>query len=233
MGKWTKRLAVAGGVAVAAGVGTTAYFYHRTMVRNNTDVERTMKMSGTDWGQYSEMLEERKAALLEKEHEDVFITSRDGLRLHGTWFPIEGSKKTAICFHGYTGKGMSDYIALSDYFIKRGYNMLLVDQRAHGESEGTYIGFGCLDRYDAMRWIDWVVDKCGEDVQILLHGTSMGGATVLMTSGLPLPEQVKCIVSDCGFTSPKEVFSHVLKTMYHIPAVPIIPMADMMNRRLA
>ena len=111
--------------------------------------------------------------------------------------------------------------------------MLLVDERAHGESEGTYIGFGCLDRLDAMEWIRWVMEKQGEQVQILLHGISMGGATVLMTSGLKLPAQVKGIISDCGFTSAREVFTHVLKHMIHLPAFPMIQLADRINKNRA
>jgi hypothetical protein len=111
--------------------------------------------------------------------------------------------------------------------------MLLLDARAHGQSEGKYVGFGCLDRKDALRWINWAVNTCGEDVEILLHGNSMGGATVLMASGLRLPAQVKGIISDCGFTSPKYVFTHVLHSMYHLPAFPVIQIADFMNRRLA
>lgn len=70
-------------------------------------------------------------------------------------------------------------------------------------------------------------------MQILLHGTSMGGATVLMTSGLKLPAQVKGIISDCAFTSPKYVFTHVLHSMYHLPAFPMIPIADYVNRKKA
>lgn len=111
--------------------------------------------------------------------------------------------------------------------------MLLVDERAHGESEGTYIGFGCLDRMDALKWFDWVLETCGKDVRILLHGTSMGGATVLMASGLALPEQIKGIISDCAFTSPKEVFTHVLHTMIHLPAFPIMQISDRINRKRA
>ena len=111
--------------------------------------------------------------------------------------------------------------------------MLLVDERSHGKSEGKYIGFGCLDRRDALAWIHRVVEQEGEGCQILLHGISMGGSTVLMTGSLPLPPQVKGIVSDCGFTSPKEVFAHVLHSMYHLPAFPILPIADRMNRKLA
>ena len=70
-------------------------------------------------------------------------------------------------------------------------------------------------------------------MKIMLHGTSMGGATVLMASGLDLPDNVKGIVSDCGFTSPKEVFTHVLNNMYHLPAFPAIQGADLINKKLA
>lgn len=69
--------------------------------------------------------------------------------------------------------------------------MLLVDARAHGQSEGKFIGFGCKDRYDALKWIDWMIKKAGNGIRIVLMGNSMGGATVLMASGLNLPEQVK------------------------------------------
>ena len=79
--------------------------------------------------------------------------------------------------------------------------MLLIDERAHGESEGTYIGFGTMDRYDGMEWIKWMIQEIGQDAQILLHGNSMGGATVCMMGGMELPSQVKGIVSDCAFTS--------------------------------
>ena len=146
---------------------------------------------------------------------------------------MPGTGKAVICFHGYTGEGLSNYIAMTDYFLKQGYAVLLPDARAHGGSEGEYIGFGCLDRKDALGWIHWLIQECGEDISILLHGTSMGGATVLMTSGLELPDNVKGIVSDCGFTSPKEVFTHVLNHMYHLPAFPAIQGADVLNRKLA
>ena len=232
------------GVLAAAGVGETAYFYRRTMKRGNAKVERTMKMSGTDWSQYAPLMQDRKAFMLAQDHREVSQMSFDNLKLHATFFPAldeyvdktdvaAGKKKAVICFHGYTSKGMSDYIGLSDYYLKRGYAMLLPDARAHGESEGEYIGFGCLDRKDALVWIRWVIQELGEDVEIILHGTSMGGATVLMASGLELPPQVKGIVSDCGFTSPKEVFTHVLNSMYHLPAFPVIQGADIMNRKLA
>lgn len=232
-----KKLAIGAGclgITAAACGGVAAYFYRRTMIRNNAKVERTIKMAGTDWGQYMEVIGERKEYLLAQPHEDVYIHSDDGLKLHATYFPRENSKVTVICFHGYTSEGMKDYIGLSDYYLRRrGYNMLLVDERAHGQSEGKYIGFGCLDRFDSLKWIRWVLERNGENTDVILHGTSMGAANVLMTSGLTLPKQVKAIISDCAFTSPKEVFTHVLHSMYHMPAFPLIQISDRINRKQA
>lgn len=222
------------GALAAAELGGALYLYRRTMRRQKKgSTERTMKMSGTDWETYMPLIEKRKERFLASPHEDVYLTSHDGLKLHAVYFPNGNEKKTALLFHGYTSQGMKDYIALSDYYIKNGFSMLLPDARAHGGSEGTYIGFGCLDRTDARQWMDWVIERCGQDSRILLHGTSMGGATVLMCSGQKLPEQVQGIVSDCAFTSPKYVFTHVLHSMYHMPAFPMIQIADQMNRRLA
>ncbi len=226
-------VAAAAGVIALVEVGIAAYFYRRTMIRSNAKTDRTIKMAGTDWSKHMPFIQARKEAMLKEKHSDEWIMSKDGLRLHGTWFPQGNCKKVVICFHGYTSQGTKDYIGLSGYYLKNGYSMLLVDERAHGESEGKYIGFGCLDRHDALKWINWVLRKCGNDTEILLHGTSMGGATVLMTSSLELPIEVKGIISDCAFTSPKEVFTHVLKSMYHMPAFPTMQLVDFLNCRLS
>ena len=221
------------GLLAVSEAGASAYFYRRTMKRNRLSVERTIKMSGTDWGQYGQTMQERKDYMLAQPHEEVWRMSEDGLRLHATFFPNQDSKKIALCLHGYTSQGMSDYIGLSGYYLKHGFAMFLPDARAHGQSEGEYVGFGCLDRKDALKWIDWVCARCGRQVQIVLHGISMGAATVLMTTGLPLPPQVKGVISDCAFTSPKEVFTHVLRSMYHLPAFPMIQISDFVNRKKA
>lgn len=226
--KGLKVLLGIGATAALAEYGIASYFFRRTILRQNAKTERTMKMAGTNWDQYMPKMKEWKAWMLDQPHEDVWIRSYDGLKLHGTYFPGDGSNKIIIGFHGYTSKGMSDYIGLSNYYLPRGYQMLLVDERAHGESEGTYIGFGCPDRKDAMKWIRFVEERNGKDCEIWLHGTSMGGATVLMASGLALPASVKGIISDCAFTDAWEVFAHVLKSQYHLPAFPILDIADQM-----
>ena len=234
-----KVLACAGAVSIAALV-ETAYFYNIAMKRSKAKIGRTMKMSGANWEQYMPLIAERKMNMMEQPHKDVYHTAFDGLKLHATYFPAvpeyvkEGEKKKVLIgFHGYTSQGLSDFVGVSDYYFKRGFDILLPDARAHGASEGTYVGFGCLDRKDALGWIKWVIKMLGDDIEIILHGNSLGGATVLMASGMKLPPQVKGIISDSGFTSAKEVFTHVLHTMYHLPTFPVIPLADMVNRKLA
>lgn len=232
MNGWGMLLGI-GAAAAAADYGIASYFFRRTMLRQNAATERTIDMAGTNWDIYKPRLQKMKKWMLEQEHRDVYIHSADGLRLHGTYFPGKGENKIILCFHGYTSKGTSDYIGLSNYYLPRGYQMLLVDERAHGDSEGTYIGFGCLDREDALLWIEYVKDYLGGDCEIWLHGTSMGASTVLMASGLKLPSQVKGIISDCAFTSAWDVFSHVLKDQYHLPPYPILKASDSMCRKRA
>lgn len=226
-------IAGAAAVGVLAEYGIASYFFHRTMIRANAKQERTRKMSGTDWDLYIPGIRKCREWLEQQPQEEVFIRSEDGLKLHATYFPCEGSKKIVICFHGYTSQGMNDYVALGKFYLEQGFHLLIVDERAHGKSEGKYIGFGCLDRKDAMAWIEYAVQRLGEDCKILLHGDSMGGATVLMTTGLKLPEQVKAAVSDCAFTSAWEVFDSVLKNMYHMPSFPIMQIANEMTKKKA
>lgn len=229
-------LKAAAGVTVAGIAGEYAlavYFFNRTMIRSNAKQERTQKMAGTDWDKYIPHIRECKEELMKFSHEDMYITSKDGLKLHATWFPCEGSKKVVICFHGYTSEGLNDYSTLALFYRNNGYHLLIVDERAHGQSEGKYIGFGCLDKHDAMLWIREMIEKLGEDCNILLHGDSMGAATVLMAAGLKLPPQVKAAVSDCAFTSAWDVFTSVLNNMYHLPAFPLMQIANRMVKQKA
>ncbi|MDO5141374.1 MAG: alpha/beta hydrolase, partial [Eubacteriales bacterium] len=84
------------GTAIAAEAGTAAYFYRRTMKRGKAKTERTIKMSGTDWGQYKPFLGERKEYMMAQYHEDVYVTSIDGLKLHGVYFPGEDKGRVVI-----------------------------------------------------------------------------------------------------------------------------------------
>ena len=224
---WILGLAAAG---AAGEYGIARYFFHRTVVRGNAKRDRTRKMAGTDWDAYIPGIRASREWLAGQPQEEVYITSRDGLRLHGTFFCCEGSGKAVVCFHGYTSEGLNDYTSIAKFYLSQGFSLMAVDERAHGKREGTYIGFGCLDRNDAKQWMEYMVERLGEDCELMLHGISMGAATVLMSTGLNLPKQVRAAVSDCAFTSAWEVFSHVLRSMYHMPAFPVMQIADRMAR---
>ena len=224
---WILGLAAAG---AAGEYGIARYFFHRTVVRGNAKRDRTRKMAGTDWDAYIPGIRASREWLAGQPQEEVYITSRDGLRLHGTFFCCEGSGKAVVCFHGYTSEGLNDYTSIAKFYLSQGFSLMAVDERAHGKSEGTYIGFGCLDRNDARQWMEYMVERLGEDCELMLHGISMGAATVLMSTGLNLPKQVRAAVSDCAFTSAWEVFSQVLRSMYHMPAFPVMQIADRMAR---
>lgn len=221
------------GAGAAGEYGLARYFFRRTVMRGHAKPDRTQKMAGTDWDQYISGIRAGRERLDARPQEDVYILSEDGLKLHGTFFPCEGSDRAVLCFHGYTSEGLKDFSSIAGFYLDQGWNLLVVDERAHGRSGGAYIGFGCLDRRDAMAWIRYMIKRLGADCRLLLHGISMGGATVLMTAGLSLPEQVKAIISDCAFTSAWEVFSYVLKTTYHLPAFPLMQLADRMARKEA
>ncbi len=228
------RTAVAASVIGAAGQFALAgCFLYRTMARHGKSFDRVWKLSGTDWAIYAKQIATGREWLLSKPHEEVEVTSYDGARLHGRFFSCGVSGRVAICFHGYTSSGLIDYAMLAKFYLEKGLDVLLVDDRAHGESEGEYVGFGCLDRMDVLRWVEYIKERFGDGCRIMLHGISMGGTMVLMASGLPLPGQVKLIVSDCAFTSAYEVLVSFLHRRYHMPAFPLMPVYDLLARMIA
>lgn len=210
------------------------YFFRFTILRKPTATLDKNINANTDWHKHIPFIEERKKWLEKQNLQKVSVTSDDGLKLSATLIKNENnSNKVVICFHGYTADGMTNYGAMSKFLYEQGFNVLLVDQRAHGQSEGKYIGFGVLDRYDAVKWIDFAINTFGKDCKIFLHGTSMGASTVLMTSGLELPQNVKGIIADCGFTSAFNVFSHILKRDYHLPKFPLMNLTEMWTKKFA
>ena len=145
-------------------------------------------------------------------YEQVSILSHDGLKLHGRYYHIKDGAPLDIGFHGYRSNPITDFSGGSELSFQMEHNLLLIEQRAHCNSEGRTISFGILERRDLLCWVDYAIQRFGDDVKILLYGVSMGGATVLMASELDLPSNVKGIVSDCPYTKPLDVILHVGKT---------------------
>ena len=167
--------------------------------------------------------------------EECFLISRDGLKLHAQLFPArEESNKYLIGIHGYHSYPGLEFGPFFEFYRSLGYHILLPDDRAHAPSEGKYIGFGVLDRLDCLDWTKYLVDRYGKDIKIMLHGISMGSATVLSVSGeKELPSQVEGIVADCGYTSAWEILSYQLKYKYHVPVKPFLFLAERICERKA
>ena len=133
-------------------------------------------------------------------YERVFISADDGLRLAGRLYVNDETKPMHILCHGYRGGGLRDMSGGLNIVMKLGHNALLIDQRAHGLSEGRTITFGIKERYDVLAWAEYIEGRY-PSMPISLCGVSMGGATVLMCADLPLPSNVKCIMADCPYSS--------------------------------
>ncbi|WP_462405394.1 alpha/beta hydrolase [Gracilibacillus sp. Marseille-QA3620] len=163
--------------------------------------------------------------------EEVEITSYDNLTLAGYYLPAEKeTNQTVIIAHGYSGRATGMFAYAKYYHEVLGYNVLMPDARGHGKSEGDYIGFGWHERKDYAQWIDYVIERNGDKSEIALHGVSMGSATVMMTSGEELPEQVKAVIADCGYTSALDILSYQMGEMYGLPSFPLIQSTSMLTK---
>ena len=142
--------------------------------------------------------------LLALPSERVYIESEDGLRLAGDYYAGEAGHPVHICCHGYRGLGVRDFCGGAQTLMARGDGVLLIHERAQGDSQGHIMTFGIREREDVRRW----AESCAErfpDSPLFLHGISMGAATVLMASALPLPESVKGILADCPYDVPRDI----------------------------
>lgn len=137
--------------------------------------------------------------------EAVLIKSYDSLTLCGKLYPAKNAKKTIILFHTYRSTAQTDFAPIAPYFHELGLNVLLVDQRAHAQSEGRFICHGIKERYDCLEWTEFVRTRHGKDHEIYLGGISMGATTVLLAAGLNLPKNVKGIIADTAYTSCKDI----------------------------
>ncbi|WP_160673795.1 alpha/beta hydrolase [Clostridium sp. C8-1-8] len=215
---------------LGADIFASFFFYNLAIGRNSKDfLNKSSDLPASNTGAKPKV-SSGEQWINNTGYETVGIKTDDGLNLVGYYIKAKTTtNKTAIIAHGYgsRGKGMGDYAKI---YYDLGYNVLMPDDRGHGASEGKYIGFGWPDRKDYLKWINLMIEKVGSNAEILLHGVSMGGATVMMVSGENLPEQVKVIVEDCGYTSVKDQLEYELKRMYKLPAFPIIPSTSLLTQ---
>lgn len=169
--------------------------------------------TGEQYEPYHDMITKCVDQVLEVPYEPVEILSEEGYKLAGKYYHLKDYAPIVIFFHGYRCSSLRDGNGIFLYSRKLGYNVLLVDQRAHWNSEGKTITFGVKERFDAKRWAEYAVERFGEQQKIYLAGLSMGAATVLMTANIGLPENVIGIMADCPYSSPKAILSSVMKNL--------------------
>ena len=157
------------------------------------------------------------ARMAERKYEPITITSFDGSKLFARYYHVSDNAPVQILFHGYKSSSLLDCSGGSYFADQLGHNAIVVDQRSHGQSDGTVITFGIKERKDCLCWIQYAIKRFGKDVPIILSGLSMGAATVLMVTDLNLPENVKGIIADCPYSSPKEIIMKVAKQMHFPP----------------
>lgn len=186
----------------------------------------------TAYGKYYQHIVDSHAWLIDHKAEDVYIKSHDGLQLHGLWVPAENPRGTVLFAHGYRSTLLVDFGLAFELYHNYGMNLLIPDQRSHGKSEGKFITFGVKESKDMRKWIDFHNHHYGAK-PMLLSGLSMGASTMLYLADQVLPENVKGIIADCGFTSPKEILSKVFREVIHLPAAPTLFVTDIVARLVA
>lgn len=160
---------------------------------------------------------------------EVHTYTREGKACHGYLVKTSNpSDKYVICCHGYSSNPQAvGNIGLE--FQKRGFNVLFPVLNGHADSETGLISMGWYDRLIVVAFAEWITDM-NPNAQIVLHGVSMGGATVMMATGERMPENVKCCVEDCGYTSAWDVFSVQVKDYANLSVFPFIYAADTFTR---
>ena len=145
-------------------------------------------------------------------YEPITITAHDGTRLFGRYYHVKDGAPVEVLCHGYHGMALRDLCGYNPLSLELSHNILLIDQRAAGESGGHVVSFGIRERFDICDWVDYLIGRFGE-IPIFLVGISMGGATVLMAGGDPLPAAVRGIIADCPYSTPADIIMGVIRMM--------------------
>ena len=163
--------------------------------------------------------------LLPIPHEDVYIKSHDGLKLHARYYHKVDGAPIIIKVHGYNGCPLRDFCGGGVEHLDKVYNVLLIDQRGHEHSEGRCTTFGIKEKHDVCNWAKYLVKRFGKNTKIVIYGISMGAATVLMASAMKkLPKNVVGVMADCGYSSPKDIIIKVATEDMHLPGKLCFPL---------
>lgn len=219
-------------VFIAINFAISIYFYNlaiergpKDFLQGNEDLEVSAEtlehfLEG-DWIEWTKI----------QPFEQLEMVAFDETKLVGYYLEAEKpTNKTVVFAHGYLGHAKDMGLFGQYYYEQLGYNIFTPDLRGHGQSGGDYIGFGWHDRLDIVQWLDVLIEKQGIESEIVLHGLSMGAATMLMVSGEQLPPQVKGIIADSPYTSVYDLFAYQLKRMFYLPDKPFLPTTSLVTK---
>lgn len=238
--KILKGLAVVSAGATAVGTGICLFTKKMMDIAMNKDGVKPSqgsqkvrnKLCGfSNEDGFLDKLEEAAVELAEVKTEEVVITGSNGNKLSAHLYTCDYPKRLIIAVHGWRSTWNRDFGMAAEYWFENNCNVLFVEQRCQGKSEGSYIGFGLLERYDILDWANWAHEKYDGKLPIYLDGISMGATTVLMASGLDLPESVHGIIADSGFTSPHAIWKHITEHHMHLRYGPIKNIVDAICRQ--
>lgn len=197
-------------------VSGTYVFVIACCARKNVDWLDEDWIKDTPYGIYSAYIHASHKWLKENNAQDVYMTSHDGLQLHALWIPANEPRGTVLMAHGYRSTMLIDFHLGFELFHRLGLNILVPEQRTHGQSEGKYITFGVKESRDMMGWLEYYERKLGK-WPVVLYGISMGASTMLYLVDRRLPAKVCGIIADCGFTSPGQIIASVYRRVIHLP----------------
>ncbi len=226
MNKKAKNILIGSGVAalLLGGISVAAYKATEMLMKVALDREvpkSTKKSKARLAGSekvidFAESASEAAQKLIDSDCEEVEITTPDNVTLVGHFYDCPGAKRVIVAMHGWRSSWATDFGAVSDFWHENGCSVLYAEQRGQNKSGGEYMGFGMLERHDCLEWVKWVNERTGAALPVYLAGVSMGAATVLMASGLEMPDNVHGIMADCGFTSPHAIWKHVMEKNLHL-----------------
>lgn len=208
-------------------LGIIFYFFDLAFVRhNNKEVDDLNSEHNSFLKPYIEVIKSGVNFIEKTPYKTYTAVSYDGLKLSARYYNCN-SDKTIILFHGYRSTAKHDFSGAVKMYFSKGFNILLVDQRSHGLSEGKLITFGVKESRDVITWIEFLNAKFNPK-KIVISGLSMGATTVLLALKYDMPKNVKCVIADCGFTSPVDIIKKVAKQSFKIDAGFFIPIMDAM-----
>lgn len=230
---WLWALGVLLLLAAIASVAVGYAMFRVATVRRAPAPKKNKPPADPAWRERAERSRALQDAFWAQKPREAHIRSFDGLRLTGYYLPAGDSRRTILLMHGYRcASATGDFAPVLQFYHDLGLNILAIDERAHGASEGKYITFGVNERRDCQAWLEYL-NEIYHPTDLFLAGVSMGCATVLMAQGLPLPDNLRGVIADCGFTSPWDICAHVLRASFHLPRWPVMPVANWFCKRLA